>query len=103
MANPNMKKGMRLGGRAKGVQNKVTTSVKEAFVEAFEKMGGAEALVRWGLRNPSEFYKLVSKLIPHDITSDGKGVAITLLKLGDDPQILQQISDLQIRPLTDNK
>ncbi len=61
-------KGNKLGGgRPAGIQNKFTMSVKEAFSEAFEKLGGVEALVRWGQRNPTDFYKLVSKLIPTDV------------------------------------
>lgn len=55
-------------GRPKGVPNKITTSIKAAFKEAFDEMGGAPALVKWGAENPTEFYKLVTKLIPTEIT-----------------------------------
>ena len=55
------------GGRKPGVVNKATASVKEAFAEAFDKLGGAEALVAWGRENPTDFYKLASKLIPTDV------------------------------------
>lgn len=54
-------------GRPKGTQNKLTVSVKEAFAEAFKKLGGAKALAEWGMKNPTEFYKLASKLIPTDL------------------------------------
>lgn len=54
-------------GRSAGTQNKLTQSVKNAFGEAFELLGGAEALHQWAKSNKTEFYKLASKLIPADI------------------------------------
>lgn len=54
-------------GRVAGSPNKFTKSVKEAFAEAFEKLGGAQALMAWGKDNPTEFYKLASKLIPAEV------------------------------------
>jgi hypothetical protein len=40
--------------------------MREAYALAFEGMGGVEALVRWGKRNPARFYPLAARLIPHD-------------------------------------
>lgn len=39
-------------------------SAKEAFVYAFDAIGGADKLAAWALDNPTEFYRLFSKLIP---------------------------------------
>lgn len=62
------KKGQpKFAGRVAGTPNKLTRTVKEAFGEAFEKLGGADALVLWAKTNKTEFYKLASKLIPADI------------------------------------
>lgn len=58
----------KIGGRQPGSENKFTKSVKEAFAEAFDRMGGADALVEWGKENPTDFYKLASKLIPVDVS-----------------------------------
>jgi hypothetical protein len=66
--NPKVPTGSR--GRPKGSPNKVTASIKAAFKEAFDEMGGAPALVKWGLANKTEFYKLVTKLIPTEITGE---------------------------------
>ena len=62
------------GGRKKGVPNKVTTSMRQVWLDAFDRLGGVDALVRWGSKpeNETEFYKLSSKLIPLDITSGTK-------------------------------
>lgn len=61
-----MTTGYKTGGRKPGSQNKFTRSVKEAFGEAFELLGGAKALYAWAKENPTDFYKLASKLIPVD-------------------------------------
>jgi hypothetical protein len=62
------------GGRTKGTPNKFTASIKEAFQIAFEEMGGVEALAAWGKENPTEFYKLVGRLIPLDIEAKVQGM-----------------------------
>jgi hypothetical protein len=63
-------------GKPKGAKNKVTKDVKEFLYDAFIKMQGTkENLFDWGLKNPTEFYKIVSKLIPTDVKAqvDNKG------------------------------
>jgi len=55
-------------GRPKGMLNKHTAAIKDAFRLAFEEMGGVPALVQWGREHPTDFYKLVTKLIPTEIT-----------------------------------
>lgn len=56
-------------GRPKGMPNKATASIKAAFLEAFERRGGADALLRWAEDNETEFYKLASKLIPTEVNA----------------------------------
>lgn len=54
-------------GRKKGSINKTTASVKAALEEAFEGVGGIDALIRFGESNPAAFYALWGKLIPSEI------------------------------------
>lgn len=56
-------------GRKEGSVNILTKSVKEAFEIAFNKLQDKDGvkLEDWGEKNPTEFYKLASKLIPTDI------------------------------------
>jgi hypothetical protein len=61
-------------GRPKGSKNKVCQSIKQAFKDAFEEMGGVESLVLWGEKNPTEFYKICARFIPIDITSGGEKI-----------------------------
>ena len=74
---PRPTKGSRIpgSGRTKGTVNKVTASMRQAWMDAFDKLGGVPALVRWGEANPDDFYKAVTKLIPLDVTSAGQKMA----------------------------
>lgn len=60
-------------GRVKGVPNKTTASMKEAFRQAFDELGGAPALAAWARKNPTEFYRLSSKLIPVQLQGELAG------------------------------
>lgn len=65
------------GGRTKGTPNKLTKTVKERVLDAFNELQeDAKAnLVTWGKENPHHFYQIAAKLIPTEvntqITSDG--------------------------------
>lgn len=51
-------------GRPKGSANKTTTAIKEAVVEAFEKAGGVDYLVKLASADPKTFCGLVGRVIP---------------------------------------
>lgn len=58
-------------GRRAGTPNKLTTSAKAALHEAFVELGGVPALVRWGKKAPTEFYKIWARLVPLEVTGEG--------------------------------
>lgn len=60
-------------GRPKGLQNKTTTSIKNAFIEAFQKRGGVKALLAWADEEPGEFYKILGKMCPKELEVSGPG------------------------------
>lgn len=61
------KKGMqKKGGRKKGVQNKVVTTVKESIQNVYARLGGDEAFSDWAMAERTEFYKIFARLIPQD-------------------------------------
>ena len=76
------------GGRPKGAVNKITRSAREAFQFAFDELGGAEALKAWAVANPTDFFKLYSRLIPMEMTGpEGGGLVIQIVKLSDQKNI----------------
>lgn len=78
--------GERRGGRKPGVPNKLTASAKAALDEAFNKLGGVDALVKFGRANPGEFYKIWARRIPQEHSGPDGGpipVAVRAWKFGD--------------------
>lgn len=45
---------------------KVTTQARDNLAMAFDLMGGVPALVVWGRKNTTEFYRLWARLIPRE-------------------------------------
>ena len=68
-----MAKGIKTGGRKKGTPNKVTATVREGLETVFHALGGADHMTAWAKENPTEFYKLLSKLIPVQVTGEEGG------------------------------
>lgn len=60
------------GGRPKGAVNQTTKLVKEVFNEVFTELQTHKTanLKSWAITEPTEFYKLASKLIPAQMTVD---------------------------------
>lgn len=55
-------------GRKKGVPNKLTKTVRESVLAAFDRLGGVRWLVALGKAHPVEFAKLLGKLLPREVT-----------------------------------
>ena len=62
-------------GRPKGSKNKFT-DLKNAFLEAFEELNGTEGLVKWADkndRNRAQFYQMITKMLPSNVSLDHTG------------------------------
>lgn len=66
-------KGKKTGGRTAGTPNKVTSSIKASVLAVFDKIGGDEAFALWASENPTEFYKIASRLVPTEVTAEVDG------------------------------
>lgn len=62
--------GKKFGGRKKGTQNKNTTALKTAILNAFEKVGGQDYLVRVAEDDPKTFLALLGKVLPSEVKAD---------------------------------
>lgn len=72
------------GGRPKGAKNVVNRTVKETVLEVFNKMQeGEHSLQAWAETEPTEFYKIASKLIPTELSGSVKQTFIVSRKKPD--------------------
>lgn len=55
-------------GKKKGQVSKFTSSFKEALRIAFDGIGGTKNLTAWARENPTEFYKIMARLIPVEVS-----------------------------------
>lgn len=66
-------------GRKKGQVNKYTQAFKVSLLEAINRFGepdglnGTDALLAWGRQNPSQFYQIAARLIPHEVVGPEGG------------------------------
>ena len=67
-------------GRKRGSLNKTHAVVRWGLTEAYRQLGGVTGLVKWGKRNPTEFYQLLGRLIPAEI-ADQHGVSDTKIQV----------------------
>ncbi len=57
--------------RTKGAQNKLSRTAKENLAIVFVKLGGVTAMTEWAQGNPTEFYRLYSRLLPVEVKGPG--------------------------------
>ena len=68
-----MAKGVKTGGRKKGVPNKITRDIREAVLQSFETVGGAAYLAEQARANPTAYLTLVGKVLPLQVTGENGG------------------------------
>jgi hypothetical protein len=69
-----MRGGKRNGaGRRTGVPNKISGTVKENVIAVFEDIGGVGAMSKWAKGNPSDFFRIYSRLLPTQIEGKVEG------------------------------
>lgn len=72
----------RIGGRQKGTPNKITTAFKDAVRIVYDDIGGHRAFAAWARENPTEFYRIASRLIPAEFVARQE-LAVLSLTFGD--------------------
>ena len=71
-------RGQKTGGRQIGTPNKVTAIFKDAVRTVYEDIGGNEAFAIWAKENPTEFYRIASRLIPTEMASQGTNLNVII-------------------------
>jgi hypothetical protein len=59
-------------GRPKGLQNKVTTTLKESILGALSDVGGRRYLAEQARKNPAQFMGLLGRVLPLQVKQDGE-------------------------------
>jgi hypothetical protein len=67
-----MAKGKKTGGRTAGTENKTTASMKQCVQSTLEWLQTQPRvnMREWAKENPTEFYKISSKLIPTELNAN---------------------------------
>jgi len=60
------------GGKVKGTPNKLTKTVKETVLAAFNDLqqDPKANIMAWAKEQPTEFYKIAAKLIPTEVNAN---------------------------------
>ena len=58
-------------GRKSGTLNALSKSAKDNISAVFDQIGGSPKMAEWASANPTEFYKLYARLLPHELTGAG--------------------------------
>jgi hypothetical protein len=69
--------GEKLGGRPKGVPNRVTTALKETILKSLEQAGGPDYLARQADENPAAYMQLLGKVVPQDVNATIQQLPVT--------------------------
>ena len=78
-------KGKKTGGRAKGVPNKITATVKDQIALVAENLGGHERMLKWVRlddKNETIFWKdIYPKLLPLTLSGDPENPLTAITKI----------------------
>ncbi len=89
-----MAHGRKTGGRQAGTPNKVTTAFKDAVRIVYEDIGGHKAFAEWASKNPGDFYRIASRLIPAEtanpISAFGEGGITINIGTVESPRVIDQ-------------
>lgn len=73
-------------GRKKGELNKLTRTIKEAIELSFDKVGGADYLVRMADEQPVAYMTLLGKVLPTQIAADVSVIGMPNITIGVAPE-----------------
>lgn len=78
-----MAKGIKTGGRTKGTPNKISRDIREAVLESFSKVGGAEYLAKQAHENPTAYLSLLGKVLPMAVSGEVTGKLVVEWQKGE--------------------
>lgn len=100
--------GRRPMGRKPGVQNKATALIKNKILEVFQLLQedpeyASASLSEWAKREPGEFYKIASKILPLEIEAKVRQVIVVkVLDEDDDGEEELPVEDAEFEEIDPN-
>lgn len=81
--------GRKGNGRPKGSPNKITRTVRETVLAAFQELqeDPKVKITEWAKREPTEFYKIASRLIPTEVVGNLKNTFTIQIKKNGQPDL----------------
>jgi hypothetical protein len=77
-------------------------NLEQAFLTSFELIGGVPRLAMWADQNPTEFYRLITKLFPQHMEAKvgvNDTLAAILMRMGRSPQTHEgSVTDAELLP-----
>lgn len=80
----------RVGGRQKGVENKINSDIRKMVIHALHYAGGVDYLVTQAHKNPVAFLGLVGRVLPLQVTGADGGKLRVEFSWADAPTPLAQ-------------
>ena len=83
------------GGRRPGSVNRFTGTFRDAVQTVYNGLGGHAAFGKWAKSNPTEYYRIASKLIPLEIKGGVKDqITVIVQRSAPQPSAVDQILDV---------
>lgn len=80
-----LKKGItnNINGRPKGALNKNTIEIKNLIIDVLRDMQADKEhnMLQWAKSNPTEFYKIASKLLPSEVKNANLNIEATVIRV----------------------
>ena len=83
------------GGRQPGQPNRLTGAFREAVQVVYSRLGGHDAFVEWARANPTEYYKIASRLIPIELRDTSNKSITVIVNRGGTPPIVDALPAIE--------
>ena len=70
------------GGRQIGTPNRLTGAFRNAVRIVYDSLGGHAAFLKWAKKNPTEYYRIASRLIPGEMQENSRDASIRVIVCG---------------------
>lgn len=87
-------------GRRAGTPNALTVQFRESVQRVYSMIGGDAHMASWAQKEPTEYYRIAARLIPHELTGAGGGPIQLAVQVIDElhPEIRTELEPVRVAP-----